>query len=73
MRYLNNLEFEINYRIKELIGKHGPMSTHDPRVARLFKNLAIVRKLKRITYQLNPDYLVHQEDATCSREEVKSK
>ncbi len=51
MRRLNNLEFEINNRIEELIVKHGPMSVHDPRVARLFKNLAAIQKLKQSSYQ----------------------
>jgi hypothetical protein len=51
MRHLDNLEFEIEYRIRELIGEHGLMPTDDPRAARLFKNLTAIKALKQTTYQ----------------------
>jgi hypothetical protein len=51
MRHLDNLEFEIEQRIRELIDKHGLMATDDPRVARLFKNLAAIQELKQTTYR----------------------
>jgi hypothetical protein len=51
MRHLNSLEFEIKYWISELVEEHGLMSTNDPRVARLFKNLAVIQDLKQTTYQ----------------------
>jgi hypothetical protein len=63
MRCFNNLEFEINYQINELIIKHGLMSIDDPRVSRLFKNLAAIQKLKQITYQPNLDDLVDHDCA----------
>lgn len=51
MRHLDNLEFEIKYRIRELVGQHGLMATVDPRVARLFKTLVAIQELKQTTYQ----------------------
>jgi hypothetical protein len=56
MKYLSNLEFEINYRIRELINTHGLMSIYDPRVAKLFMNFAAIQRLKERTYQSNQDY-----------------
>ncbi len=51
MRHLDNLEFEIKYRIREIIEKHGLMATDDPRVARHFGNLAEIQRIKQTTYQ----------------------
>ncbi len=50
---------KINYRIEELFIKHGLlMSFNDQRMARLIKNLRVIQKLKQITYQPRPDYLM---------------
>jgi len=51
MSHLDNLEFEIKHRIRELIVEHGLLSTDDPKVARLFKNLSAIQELKQTTYQ----------------------
>jgi hypothetical protein len=51
MRHLDDIEFEIEYRIREMIAEHGLLSTDDPKVAKLFKNLAAIRALNQTTYQ----------------------
>lgn len=51
MRHLDNLEFEIKFRIRQIIEEHGLMATDDPRVARLFKNLSEINRLKQTIYQ----------------------
>jgi hypothetical protein len=51
MNWLNNLEFEIEFRLREIIGEHGLMATDNPKIARLCKNLAAVKKLKEATYK----------------------
>jgi len=40
MTWLNNLEFEIEWRIREIIREHGGLiEVTDPKVNRLFQNL----------------------------------
>jgi hypothetical protein len=46
--WLNNLEFEIEWRLREIIREHGaPIAVTDPKVKRLFNNLAAVRRLQQ--------------------------
>ena len=71
MRHLDNLEFEIKHRISDLIEEHGLMATDDPRVARLFKNMAAINRLKQTTYQPRHRLLANcrgVSDGTDSRE-----
>jgi hypothetical protein len=47
MNWLDSLEFEIEWRIREIILEHGGlMATDHPKVKRLFYNLAAVRRMK---------------------------
>jgi hypothetical protein len=73
MRYFINLEFEIRYRIDELIIKHGLMSIDDPRVKRLFKNLAAIQESKQITFKPEVDYLISHDGAKCCPRQAPSK
>jgi hypothetical protein len=53
MQWLENLEFELEWRIREIIREHGLMATDNPKIARLCKNLVAVKKLKETTYERN--------------------
>jgi hypothetical protein len=47
MKWLDCLEYELEYRLREIIMEHGaPLAVTDPKVKRLFDNLAAVRRLK---------------------------
>jgi hypothetical protein len=65
MKYLHNLEFEINYRLRQLIEQHGLMSTDDPRVVRLFQNFSAIRKLQQTAVATNPDQADHHKRTVC--------
>jgi hypothetical protein len=48
MTWLHNLEFELEWAIRNTIRKHGaPLAVTDPKVKRLFENLAAVRRLQQ--------------------------
>jgi len=50
--WLHNLEFELEWSIRNIIRKHGaPLAVTDPKVKRLFDNLAAVRRLKEAVYE----------------------
>ena len=50
--WLHNLEFELEWAIRTIILEHGaPIAVTDPRVKRLFDNLAAVRRLKEEIYE----------------------
>jgi hypothetical protein len=52
MTWLANLEFQIEWRLREIIREHGgPIATDHPKVKRLFHNLAAVKKMKGTTYE----------------------
>jgi hypothetical protein len=52
MTWLDNLEFQIEWRLREIIREYrGPIATDHPKVKRLFHNLAAVKKMKRTTYE----------------------
>jgi hypothetical protein len=52
MNWLDNLEFELEWAIRNIIREHGaPIATDHPKVKRLFDNLAAVRRLKETTYE----------------------
>jgi hypothetical protein len=52
MNWLNNLEFEIDWNIRNIIREHGaPIAVNDPKVKRLFDNLTAVRRLKEAVYE----------------------
>jgi len=47
MKWLDCLEYELEWRLQEIILEHGaPIAVTDPKVKRLFDNLAAVRRLK---------------------------
>ena len=48
MSWLDDLESEIDWLLREIIWDHGaPISLTHPKVKRLFQNLAAVRRLKQ--------------------------
>ena len=50
--WLHNLEFELEWSIRDIIRKHGaPIAVNNPKVKRLFDNLAAVRRLKETVYE----------------------
>jgi hypothetical protein len=50
--WLHNLEFELEWSIRNIIRKHGaPLAVTDPKVKRLFDNLTAVRRLKEAVYE----------------------
>jgi len=52
MNWLHNLEFELEWKLRNIIRKHGaPIAVTDPKVKRLFQNLAAVRRLKEEVYE----------------------
>ena len=52
MKWLDCLEYELEYRLREIIREHGaPLAVTDPKVKRLFQNLTAVRRLKETTYE----------------------
>jgi hypothetical protein len=52
MTWLDKVEFELEWRIREIILEHGaPIATDHPKVKRLFHNLAAVKKMKGATYE----------------------
>jgi hypothetical protein len=52
MTWLDKVEFELEWRIREIILEHGGlMATDHPKVKRLFYNLAAVRRMKEATYE----------------------
>jgi len=52
MNWLDSLEFEIEWRIREIIREHGgPIEVTAPKVNRLFQNLAGVRRAKEVHYE----------------------
>lgn len=47
MHWIDSLEYELEWQIREIILDYGrPLAVDDPRVQRLFDNLAAVRRLK---------------------------
>jgi hypothetical protein len=47
-RWLENLEFELEWQARRIIREHGaPIAVTDPKVKRLFDNLAAVRRLQQ--------------------------
>lgn len=49
--YLVNLEFEIRYRLREIILEHGrPISVDHPKVRRLFQTLAGIKNHREVSY-----------------------
>jgi glucose-6-phosphate 1-dehydrogenase len=51
MKWLNNLEFEIEWRLREIFDEHVLMSVDHPRVKTLIQNLASVRRAKELHYE----------------------
>lgn len=52
MNWLDNLEFELEWHLRQLILEHGaPIAVTDPKVKRLFDNLTAVRRLKEAIYE----------------------
>jgi len=50
--WLHNLEFELERSIRDIIREHGaPIAVNNPKVKRLFDNLAAVRRLKEAVYE----------------------
>lgn len=49
---LDNLEFEIKYRLREIILEHGGLISVDhPKVRRLFQSLSGIRKYREVAYE----------------------
>lgn len=52
MQWLENLEFELEWAIHQVIKEHGGLiAVNHPKVKRLFQNLAAVRRLKEAIYE----------------------
>jgi hypothetical protein len=59
MQWLENLEFELEWAIRLVIKEHGgPIAVDQPKVKRLFQNLAAVRRLKEEVYEPRNRYRV---------------
>jgi len=52
MSWLDNVEYEIEFAIRQVIKEHAkPIAVDHPKVKRLFQNLAAVRRLKEEVYE----------------------
>jgi hypothetical protein len=59
MKWLDCLEYELEYRLREIIMEHGaPLAVTDPKVKRLFDNLAAVRRLQQEVPHVRDHYRV---------------